>query len=319
MVKVPQRYSSITKEIERLYNKYKDNMDGHIPNYYPELGKADPKAFAIALTTTEGKRFTIGDHDTTFTTMSCSKPFVYGLALDQYDSKTVQSRVGVEPTGDAFNSIIELNASNRPHNPMTNAGAIVTADMIRGQTPADRFEAIQNMFAKYIGHKPNIDMTMFMSAKKFGHRNRAIAHLLLGLDELNKNVGEALDLYFQQCSLSITCTDLSLMGATLANKGLNPITGERAIKAEHIRRVLSIMLTCGLYDYSGEWVYDVGLPAKTGVSGGTLVVIPGIGGLAIYSPLIDKFGNSVRGINVCEELSKELKLHIFDRDFDTFS
>jgi len=274
--------SPITVVLENLYDKYKDNHDGELANYIPELEKVDPNSFSISLATLDGKVHHVGTKDEEFTIMSCSKPFVYGMALQEHGAEAVQERVGVEPTGDSFDSIIKLDSSNRPHNAMINAGAIVIADMIRGDSPQDRLEKFYQCFESFIGH-------------------------------------ETLDLYVQQCAMKITTQDLALMGATLANKGKNPKTGIQAISPEYTRNVLSVMLTCGLYDYSGEWVYDVGLPAKTGVSGGTVVAIPGVGGLAIHSPRLDTFGNSVRGIKVCEDMSQELGLHIFDAEFNSLN
>ena len=311
--------SPITVVLENLYDKYKDNHDGELANYIPELEKVDPNSFSISLATLDGKVHHVGTKDEEFTIMSCSKPFVYGMALQEHGAEAVQERVGVEPTGDSFDSIIKLDSSNRPHNAMINAGAIVIADMIRGDSPQDRLEKFYQCFESFIGRKPSIDHDIFNSAKHAGHRNRALAHLLLGVNELNSNVDETLDLYVQQCAMKITTQDLALMGATLANKGKNPKTGIQAISPEYTRNVLSVMLTCGLYDYSGEWVYDVGLPAKTGVSGGTVVAIPGVGGLAIHSPRLDTFGNSVRGIKVCEDMSQELGLHIFDAEFNSLN
>lgn len=311
--------SPIAVLLDNLYSKYKDCQEGELASYIPELSKVEADSFAISLVTTNGETHTVGNNDQTFSILSCSKPFVYGLALEQHGKDAVQERVGVEPTGDRFDSIIKLDASNRPHNPMINAGAIVVADMIKGEHVSERLEHVYNMFARYMGREPSIDMAVFTSSKKAGHRNRALAHLLLGVEELDRSIDDILDLYFQQCAIRVSSADLALMGATLANKGINPVTKTQAIAAEYTRNILSIMLTCGLYDYSGEWVYDVGLPAKTGVSGGTLVVIPGVGGLGIYSPRLDPYGNSVRGIKVCEDLSQELGIHIFDADFNSLN
>ncbi|MDB2683028.1 glutaminase A [Alphaproteobacteria bacterium] len=311
--------SPIAEAIGTLYNKYKDCKEGEVATYIPKLADVDHDAFSISLTTINGQRYSVGDKDIEFSMMSCAKPVVYGIALEEYGTEDVQERVGVEPTGDRFDSIIKLDSSNRPHNAMINAGAIVISDMIKGPTPEERLKNILDTFEGYTGRKHDIDMDMFTSSKKAGHRNRALGHLLLGVDELNRNVDDTLDLYCQQCAINVTSQDLALIGATLANKGKNPRTDVQALQAEHTRSVLSVMLTCGLYDYSGEWVYDVGLPAKTSVSGGTLVAIPGVGGLGIHSPRLDKFGNSIRGLKVCEDLSQDLGLHIFDADYNSLN
>jgi glutaminase len=168
------------------------------------------------------------------------------------------------------------------------------------------------MFQRYVGHPVSVDMAVFTSERATGHRNRAIAHLMLNFGMIDARVDEALDLYFKQCSVLVTCRDLAMMGATLANQGVNPLTGERAIAAEYVRDVLSVMYTCGMYDYAGEWAYRVGLPAKSGVGGGILAVVPGQAGIGVFSPRLDVHGNSVRGIRVCEDLSERFGLHIFD-------
>lgn len=174
-----------------------------------------------------------------------------------------------------------------------------------------------DMMGRYIGERPGIDMSVFMSERTTGHRNRAIAHLLFNFNIIDDRVDEILDLYFQQCSVRVTARDMATMAATLANKGVNPLTGERAIERTYIRDVLTVMHTCGMYNYAGEWAYTVGLPAKSGVAGGVIAVVPGHFGICVYSPPVDERGNSVRGIRVCETLSRYSGMHIFDVEEDT--
>ncbi|MDB5325844.1 MAG: glutaminase, partial [Phycisphaerales bacterium] len=211
-----------------------------------------------------------------------------------------------------FNSLIKLDEkSNRPHNPMINAGAIATASLIHGDDPTDRLKKTLAAFNAFAGRELNVDMSVFVSERSTGHRNRAIAHLMLNFGMIDPDIDTALDLYFQQCSILVNAHDLAVTAATLANDGINPLTKQRAIKSEYIRDVLSLMYTCGMYDYAGEWAYTVGLPAKSGVGGGIMAVVPGKMGIAIFSPPLDSRGNSVRGIKVCQAMSADLGLHMF--------
>ncbi len=250
-----------------------------------------------------------------FTIQSISKPLVYGLALEDHGTTEVLRKVGVEPTGEAFNSIVMDEINNRPFNPMVNAGAIATTALIKGNGPEERFARILGMFSRYAGRQLTIDESVFQSERATGHRNRAIAYLQLNSGMIEEPVSEHLDLYFRQCSILVSARDLSMMAATLANNGVNPLTGERAIAAEHVKTVLSVMASCGMYDYSGEWVYRVGLPAKSGVGGGIVAVLPGQFGFGVFSPLLDDHGNSHRGIEVCKELSQKFYLHVYDTHF----
>jgi glutaminase len=240
---------------------------------------------------------------------------MYGLALEDHGREKTLSHVGVEPTGDAFNSIIKLDQNtNRPHNPMVNAGAIATASLIKGADLPAKVGRMLDTFEKYTGRRLEVDIGVYSSEKVTGHRNRALAHLMRNFSMIGDNIDEVLDLYFQQCSLLVNSHDLAVMGATLANQGVNPITGARAIAPEYIQDVLSVMYTCGMYDYAGQWAYDVGIPAKSGVGGGICAVVPGKMGIGVFSPLLDSKGNSVRGVKVCETLSRELGLHLFSAD-----
>lgn len=298
--------------LNELHLRYRDCMDGAVADYIPELAKASPSWFGISVVTASGQVYDVGDYDRPFTIQSMSKPFAYGLALEDRCREAVLKRVGVEPTGDPFNSIIKLDACNRPHNPMINAGAIATTGLIAGGDPTERLNRLLDMFGRYIGNRPNIDMSVFVSERTTGHRNRSIAHLLLNFGVIGANVEEILDLYFQQCSVLVTARDMATMAATLANQGVNPITNERAIARPYVRDLLTVMHTCGMYNYAGEWAYTVGLPAKSGVAGGVIAVVPGHFGICVYSPPVDERGNSVRGIRVCEDLSQNSGMHMFD-------
>ncbi len=312
---LPAIASPIDQWFKELHAKHQGAFDGALANYIPELTKADPARFGIALATADGRVYEVGDSQTLFTIQSISKPLVYGLALEDNGSQEVLRRVGVEPTGEAFNSIIMDEANNRPFNPMVNAGAIATTSLVKGNGAEERLARLLDMFGRYAGRKLTIDRDVFHSERATGHRNRAIAYLQLNSGMISEPVSEHLDLYFQQCSILVSARDLAMMAATLANSGVNPVTGERAIAAEHVKTVLSVMASCGMYDYSGEWVYRVGLPAKSGVGGGIIAVLPGQFGFGVYSPLLDAHGNSHRGIEVCKELSQRFQLHVYDTQF----
>ena len=297
--------------LEEIYETYKDLDEGEVASYVPELATAKAEWFGITVVTCEGQKFSVGDSEQSFTIQSVSKPFVYGMALEDHGREAVHQKVGVEPAGNSFNSIELHEISNRPLNPMVNAGALATSSLIKGDNAAHRFNRLLEFFGRYTGRKMVADMSVFLSEKTSGHRNRAIAHLMLNFDMLESHVEEILDLYFQQCSLLVTSTDLATMAATLANRGLNPITGVRALDTEYIRDLLTVMLTCGLYDSAGEFAYKVGLPAKSGVGGGMIAVSPGKAGIGIFSPPLDSRGTPVRAIKVCEALSQRFGLHIF--------
>ncbi len=305
--------SPIQDFLEELYAQCAPETAGQVATYIPELAKADPNWFGLCIATASGAVYEVGDTRQEFTIQSISKPFVYGLALEDNGRDTTLARVGVEPTGDAFNSISLDPGTGRPRNPMINAGAIATAGLIEGKSPAARFRRILETFSLYAGRELVLDETVYRSESETGHRNRAIGHMLRNFDKLTSDPGPTTDLYFKQCSISVNCRDLGIMAATLANRGVNPLTGRQALRGEYVESVLSVMGTCGMYDYAGEWLYNVGIPAKSGVAGGVLAVLPGQIGIGVFSPRLDAHGNSVRGIRICEALSRKLELHLFNR------
>jgi glutaminase len=304
--------SPLQAYLEELHRTYLPLRDGAVADYIPELARAHPDWFGICIVTIDGKVYKVGNYAQEFTIQSASKPFVYGRALEDHGRDYVLSKVGVEPSGDAFNSIVLDEGSNRPYNPMVNAGAIATAGLIEGENPAERMNRLLEMFRRYTGREIRLDVSVFVSERTTGDRNRAIAYLMRNFGMLQGNLEETLDLYFQQCSLLVTCHDLGVMAATLANDGVNPITGERAADAAYVQDMLSVMYTCGMYDFSGEWAYRVGLPAKSGVGGGILAVVPRKLGIGVFSPPLDSRGNSVRGVKVCTEISQHFGLHSFN-------
>ncbi len=301
--------SPIHRYLERLHARFAELREGAVATYIPELAKADPEWFGICLATVDGCVYEVGDTRQPFTIQSISKPFTYGLAMEDRGRDAVLAKIGVEPTGDAFNSISLAPDTGCPLNPMINAGAIAATSLVAGDSPTDRLERLLSVFSLYAGRRLTIDPAVYESERDTGHRNRAIGHMLRNFDVLTADPEPALDLYFQQCSIAVDCHDLGLMAATLANGGVHPLTRERAVRADLVETILSVMTTCGMYDYAGEWVYWVGMPAKSGVAGGVLAVLPGQLGIAVFSPRLDARGNSVRGVAVCRALSQELNLH----------
>jgi glutaminase len=300
----------IDRYLATLLDDHRSLDGGVVADYIPELGKADPSWFGICLVTADGYVYEVGDSSIPFTIQSISKPFVLGMALEDRGRDALLARIGVEPSGNPFNAIIVDEASNRPFNPMVNSGAIVATGLIEGPTVADRHARVLDRFERYVGHAVTVDQAVFESERLTGDRNRAIGYLMRGFGMLEGDCDETLDLYFRQCSLRVTCRDVATMGATLANRGVNPITGLRALDERYVPDVLSVMSSCGMYDYSGEWVYRVGIPAKSGVSGGIVGILPGQLAIAVFSPPLDPQGNSVRGVRVCERISADLSLHV---------
>jgi len=298
--------------VDELHARYADCDEGEVATYIPELGKADPSDFGICIATTDGRIFETGDAEREFTIQSISKPFTYGMAVEAYGREKIGRHVGVEPSGDAFNSIELEFGTNRPFNPMVNAGAITVSALLYQQYGSEALEILLARFSAAAGRKLVVDESVYASESRTGHRNRAIAYLLLNFGMVEDHVDAALDLYFKQCSILVNSRDLAVMGATLANLGNNPLTGEEVFDIECVKDMLSIMLTCGMYDYSGKWAYRVGVPAKSGVAGGVLAVVNRQLGIASYSPRLDARGNSYRGIEVCVDMANELGLHVFD-------
>jgi glutaminase len=298
--------------IDDLYDKYSAIHDGKVATYIPELGKANPNDFGICLVSSDGRVFETGNCDQTFTIQSVSKPFTFGMAVEELGHEKVFQHVGVEPSGEPFNSIELELGTNRPFNPMVNAGAISVTALLHALHGRGAFEHVRSRLSAAAGRCLTIDESVYASESATGHRNRAIAHLLLNFGMVHDEAEDALDLYFKQCSILVTCRDLAVMAATLSNMGRNPLTGKGVFDPRCVKDVLSIMFTCGMYDYSGHWAYQVGVPAKSGVSGGVMAVVNRQLGVATYSPLLDAHGNSIRGIRAFTDLAARLGLHAFD-------
>jgi glutaminase len=241
-----------------------------------------------------------------------SKVFTYALALEDHGRAEVMRRVGVEPSGDPFNSISFDEANNRPYNPMINAGALVAASLVSGFDVQDQVGRIVERYRRYTGNpRLDVDRAVLDEQLRSNDRNIGLCYLMRSLGMLDGDIDRTVEVYLSACSITVTAAELSVMGATLANGGLNPLTGERAVERAHVRDVVSVMMSCGMYDAAGTWATEVGIPAKSGVSGGIVCVLPEYFGLGTYSPGLDVHGNSVRGVALCRELSETFGLHVF--------
>jgi len=307
----PEGGLDLLGELCALHAELKDDRTGSVASYIPALAEVDPDSFAISVVTVAGEMFSVGDSASRFTLQSIVAPFLYGYVLDEAGRGGVLERVGVEPSGNPFQEIVLSSRDNRPMNPMINAGALAITAMLPGNDPSDRLRRMLDRLGLFIGQRPGVDMRAYVSEKTTADRNRSIAYLMRNFGGVRGEVEPLLDLYTQACAVSVTSDELAIMAATLANAGVNPRTGERAVQCQSLRDVLTVMFTCGLYEASGLWAYRVGVPAKSGVGGGIIAVVPGIMGVAVYSPRLDESGNSARGMRVCDRLIGRLGLHVF--------
>jgi glutaminase len=307
--------SPLQRFLAQCHADIREDGSGAVADYIPELKKADPGHFGVSLATIDGHVYDIGDGNVPFTIQSISKPFVFALALEMFGGDKVEAVIGVEPSGDAFNSI-RLRPDNRPYNPMVNSGAIACSGLIYKAKGEEAFASIRTALGQFAGRALDVDEAVFESERETGDRNRAIAYLLRNYAVLEGDVDAVLDVYFRQCSVLVTAHDLAVMAATLANNGVNPVTGEQVMSPYTVARTLSIMTSSGMYDYAGEWIYRVGMPAKSGVGGGIVAALPAQLGLGTFSPPLDAHGNSVRGLKICEALSTHFGLHMLNRTGD---
>ena len=301
--------SPIDLYLHRIYAEIADLKDGKPYSSIPAMANVDPDCFGIALATADGFVYEVGDTREEFSIQSISKPFTYGLALSDLGMDAVDAKVDVEPSGDSFNEISLAEGTGRPANAMINAGALTATSLVKGSGGRSRFKRILDLHSAFAGRSLSVSERIFASELKSGHRNTALAYLLRSFDIIESDPGPVIEDYFRQCSVLVNTRDLALMAATLANSGRHPLSGEEVLDLESVERVLSVMTTCGMYDDAGSWISSVGMPAKSGVAGGVLAVLPGQVGLAVYSPPLDSHGNSVRGVAVSQRLSRELGLH----------
>jgi glutaminase len=308
-------FRAFCETIADIYRRTRAYTAGKVADYIPQLGRVAPENYGVAICTIDGQRFSMGDAAQPFSIQSISKPVNYCLALEERGEEGVHRHIGREPSGHGFNAIT-LDAMRRPHNPMINAGAIVSASLIRAELePAERFDFVMGQWRRLCGGiEPRFNNAVYLSEKQTADRNFALAYFLRenkvfppGTDLLR-----TLDFYFQCCSLELSAEALAVAAATLAQSGLCPLTGERVFGSSSVKHCLSLMDSCGLYDFSGEWAFTVGLPAKSGVGGGLLIVIPNVMGIGLWSPPLDALGNSVRGIEFCRELIRTFNFHNYD-------
>ena len=298
--------------LEDAYERYRTVDDGVVADYIPALARVSPDLFGACITGAHGESVAVGDSTHPFSIQSVSKPFVFALVCDAIGHDEARRKLGVNSTGLPFNSVmaIELNA-DRTMNPMVNAGAMATTSLVPGATAEDKWRYLRDGLSRFAGRALEVDDEVYESEAATNLRNQGIAHLLESYDRLYFDPDATTDVYTRQCSLLVSAETLAAMGATLADGGVNPLTGERVIAAATATRVLAVMATAGLYERSGEWMYEIGLPGKSGVSGGLVTVSPGKGGLGTFSPRLDPAGNSVRGALLTRHLSQTLGLNIY--------
>jgi glutaminase len=297
-----------------LFEYTRDANRGEIANYIPELARNSAKSYGLSVCSIDGQRFAFGDHDTDFTVQSVVKPLNYALAMSLNGESLVHRHVGREPSGRRFNELA-LNADNRPHNPMINSGAIMCCSLIKPRLDVDaRLNFIQRYWGSATGGRlPGFDAAVYASERATAKRNVALTNLMRENNAFpeDSDTDEALDLYFRACAMTLDCDGLSVIAAMLANGGVCPLTGHRVAEPSIVRNTLSLMLSCGMYDFSGEYAFSVGLPAKSGVSGGLMIVVPGVCGIGLWSPPLDRQGNSVRGIEFSRLLVDTFPFHVF--------
>lgn len=302
----------VQQQLTDLYRRHLVDGEDEVVGYYPPAMESNKHLFGVAGTNIDGTQWSVGDSEHRFPLHSISKVFTYGLALEDNGRAATLRRVGVEPSGDPFNSITFDRAHNRPFNPMINAGALVAANLVHGQDREEKVERLVKRLRVYAGNPDlHVDQEVFAEQMVSNDRNLGLSYLMRSLGMLEGDIEDNIAVYLSACSIHVSALELSVMGATLAHGGVNPLTGDRALARQHTRDVVSVMSTCGMYDAAGQWAYDVGIPAKSGVSGGIVTAIPDYFGLGLFSPGLDEHGNSVRGVNMCRELSEQFGLHVF--------
>ena len=308
-------FEDFCQDVTGIFENTKKNRDGQVADYIPQLARVNPEQYGVALTTIDGQQFTLGEANVEFCIQSCCKPFLYALAVEEWGEEYVHQFIGHEPSGRQFNEL-SLNADKKPHNPMINSGAIMCASLIKPHfTVADRFDyVIDRLKALNGGIKPNFSNPVYLSERQSGDRNYAIGYFLRehGAFPEGTDLISTLEFYFQCCSIEVNTQMMSVMAATLANGGVCPTSGERVFKPQTVQNCLSLMYSCGMYDFSGEFTFSIGLPAKSGVGGGLLVIVPNVMGLCLWSPRLDPHGNSVRGVEFCRQLVNQFNVHNYD-------
>ncbi|HXV07977.1 MAG TPA: glutaminase A [Burkholderiales bacterium] len=301
------------RAVQEAYEKFKDVKDGANADYIPELAKVPSELFGVAIVTARGDVYTAGDVDYAFSIQSVSKPFTAGLVMqEQGSADVIREKIGVEPTGMKFNSLLATQVVKGVSvNPLVNSGAIASVSLVKAKTAEERFDKIVKFYERLAGAKLSVIEDVYRSEAATNQRNRAHAYILFVSDRVYSDPMEAVDVYTRQCSIGVTAKQLAVMGATLANNGVNPVTNQRVLDTKYVPKVLAIMMTAGFYDESGLWAYTAGLPAKTGVGGGIVAVVPGRMAIVGFSPRVNEAGNSVRAMKAIEYISDQLGVNIF--------
>ena len=303
---------TLEKLAKEAYAKFKDDQSGKNADYIPALAKVPSKLFGITIVTVDGKIINVGDVDYAFSMQSCSKVFTACLVMQESGDKAIYDKINVEPTGEAFNSIRAIEEGDgRADNPFVNPGAIATVSLVKAKNAQERWDKILETYNKFAAAKLTVLDDIYTSEAETNFRNRGIAHILFNSGHLYAEPLECTDVYTKQCSVGITCKQLAVMGSVLANHGINPVTKERCLDAKYVPKILSVMTIAGFYDGSGAWAWNAGLPAKTGVGGGIVAVVPGKMAIVGFAPPLDKFGNSVRAQEAIRYISEQLDLSIF--------
>src|SRR6187402_3426861 len=303
-----QTKEQIEKALNDAFNKFKDLKEGKNADYIKELATVDPNIYGIAIVTTDGQVYTKGDLKSAVSIQSISKVFTMAKVIEENNPKFIMDKIGVDATGMRFNSIVAVEMQKgKEINPLVNPGAIASTSLIKGADSAAKWKSILQVHSDFAGRQLSLDMPVYISEAGDNLRNQAIAHLLLAYGRMYFDPGEATDIYTKQCAINVSAKDLATMGATLANGGVNPITKKKVVSSETVRYTLPVMATAGLYDDSGIWYYNSGLPAKSGVGGGLVAVCPGKFGIAVVSPPLDAAGNSVKAQKVIEYVVEQLK------------
>lgn len=299
----------IARVLGELHERLRHDYRGEVSASIPTLANADHRLFGLAVCSPDGFVSEAGDVEVEFSVQSISKAFTYALALSDRGREAVHEHVGAEPSGEAFSAISLEEETGRPDNPMINAGALVTCALVGGDGAREKFARIRSVMEAAAGRSLGVDETVYEEEQAASDRNRALAHFMRSAGSLTDEVDPTMEVYLRQCSVLVTTRDLAIMGATLARGGINPVTGDRVFSGEVARHVLTVMATCGMYDYSGEWLLTVGTPAKSGVSGGLITASPGQFGMGLFSPKLDARGNSVRGVAASQDLAERFQLH----------
>ncbi|MEE4210520.1 MAG: glutaminase A [Parvularcula sp.] len=307
-------FTSFRRRLSHIFRQVEDNRGGQVATYIPQLARVDPDLWAMAVCTVDGQQFAIGDEDEIFCAQSCCKPVAYATALNELGRDKVHAHVGREPSGRGFNELT-LDENGLPHNPMINSGAIMTSALIKPEwSLADRFDHVMRMWRSLCGdRRVHFDNAVFLSEKDSADRNFALAYMMRenGAFPPETDLLQTLDFYFQQCSITLDVKQMAVLAGTFANGGVCPTTNKRVLRSETVKDCLSLMYSCGMYDFSGEYAFTVGIPAKSGVSGALFMVVPGVCGFALYSPRLDTLGNSVRGVDFSGRLVKTFAFHTY--------